>query len=49
MLKEIWLEIIIVRQLHQITELWSVWEGLHQAGQNRSVIISYTLWKKINK
>lgn len=43
-LKEVWLGICVVSELHQVSELWAIGEGFHQTGQDWSVIVPHTLY-----
>lgn len=42
-LKEVRLQIIVVGELYQVSELFLGGKGLHQAGQYRGVVMLHTL------
>lgn len=43
MLKEVRLKVIVVSELHQVSELLLGGEGLHEAGQYSGVFMLHTL------
>lgn len=45
-LKEVWLGVVVVRQLDEVPELFFGGEGLDEAGQHRGVIVLHALEEK---